>query len=269
MHRLPTWNLAPGMSGSCRVPVNSRHASTIFSGGPRATDTQCPSVSSCRKKRHLCTVSNCSIVMLQHTTRVKGIQRKLLFYWLQAVKRKIPRDFCTKPAKTCSAHICRHEHNITRCDNLPAIVKNWVVSMTITLFVACPQSTRWRCRCGCRPQNGTLPWTGQSPAHPPELSPKPAHYQDPEQLLICVFLATSLWLRALHSALRVVLEEHMLQTARVWRVSGVAKLQAHLFEAPQPPEHCLLCLVSAASIVDGGPLHKSSPWASSESFLLP
>ena len=48
-----TWNRDVGMMGSFRVPVNSCQASTMFSGGPRATDTQCPSVSSCRWNLHL------------------------------------------------------------------------------------------------------------------------------------------------------------------------------------------------------------------------
>ena len=37
--------------------MNSCQASTMLSGGPRATDTQCPFDSSCRKKRHLGTLT--------------------------------------------------------------------------------------------------------------------------------------------------------------------------------------------------------------------
>ena len=48
-----TWKRAVAMIGSFRVPVNSCQASTMVSGGPRATDTQCPSVSSCKWNLHL------------------------------------------------------------------------------------------------------------------------------------------------------------------------------------------------------------------------
>ena len=48
-----TWKRDVGMMGSFRVPVNSCQASTMFSGGPLATDTQCPSDSSCRWNLHL------------------------------------------------------------------------------------------------------------------------------------------------------------------------------------------------------------------------
>ena len=48
-----TWKRAVAMMGSFRVPVNSCQASTMVSGGPRATDTQCPSVSSCKWNLHL------------------------------------------------------------------------------------------------------------------------------------------------------------------------------------------------------------------------
>lgn len=48
-----TWKRDVGMMGSLRVPVNSCQASTMFSGGPRATDTQCPSDSSWRWNLHL------------------------------------------------------------------------------------------------------------------------------------------------------------------------------------------------------------------------
>ena len=54
-----TWKREVGMMGSFRVPVNSCQASTMFSGGPRATDTQCPSDSSCRWNLHLQHHSNC------------------------------------------------------------------------------------------------------------------------------------------------------------------------------------------------------------------